>query len=425
MKDITAILVHYSDKTVLQKALTSLKNVNARLESVIVFQEQGRLLEGQYDFAGQLQFITVKNNYLGNTLNATISRLASLYVLLLQEADYLSPSISAESLQLPDEKTMLGTFYRNRNITLQRPLFLRTSFLKQEQFLSSHQLPFKEALFPARFANVENSVFKDGLLKQARKNSSTNTVERQAFIQKYQLEKIKPDHPSISIIIANYNMGEYVENAIASCLLQNEQPDQILIMDDGSTDGSHDQLKRWSDGEQVTVFSKANEGKAKALNDLLPHVTSDFILELDADDWLDPDAISLIKQYLSDLPKDISVLYGNLRRWKQLSAEADVLFKGVSQGVAVNGLEDLLTYRFPLGPRIYRTSILKKEGGFPVVSFENGRLYEDVSVLSQLIKRSSFCYRDFTVYNIREHRESITKMNQSKWQEFLKMLRSD
>ncbi|MGY0693692.1 glycosyltransferase family 2 protein [Virgibacillus sp. FSP13] len=425
MNDITAILVHYSDKSVLQKALISLKKVNTRLESVIVFQEQEKLLEGQYDFAGQLQFITVKNGNFGKTLNTTISRLASPYVLLLQETDYLSPSISTESFQLSREKSMLGTFYHNRNITLQRPLLIRTSFLKQEQFLSSHQLPFKEALFPVWLSHVKNSVFKEGLVKQARKNSSSNTVERQAFIQKYQLEKIKTDHPTISILIANYNMGKYVENAIASCLLQNEQPDQILIIDDGSTDRSFDQLKLWDDGDQVTVFGKTNEGKAKALNDLLPRVTSDFILELDADDWLDPDAISVIKQYLADLPKDVSVLYGNLRRWKQLSAEADVLFKGVSQGVAVNGLEDLLTYRFPLGPRIYRTSILKREGGFPVVSFENGRLYEDVSVLSQLIKHSSFCYRDFTAYNIREHRESITKMNQSKWQDFLKMLRSD
>lgn len=105
--------------------------------------------------------------------------------------------------------------------------------------------------------------------------------------------------------------------------------------------------------------------------------------------------------------------------------EGDVLFKGVSKGVGINNRADLLSYRFPLGPRIYRTFLLKEAGGFPVVAFENGRLYEDVSVLNRLIKNSRFCYRDFTVYNVREHKESITKNNDSKWNDFLKTLRSD
>jgi len=218
-------------------------------------------------------------------------------------------------------------------------------------------------------------------------------------------------------------MEKYVEASVFSCLLQNEVFDQVLIMDDGSTDSSYHRIKCLDKKENVRVFRKKNEGQAKTLNKLLPHVTSDFILELDADDWIDPDACFIIKNHLSILPKEVSVLYGNFRKWKQLSG--DVLFKGVAKGNLVKRTAELLSYRFPLGPRIYRTSILKQEGGFPVIAFEEGRLYEDVSVLHRLLKRHPFCYKDFTVYNVREHKDSITKTHHSKWNKFLNSFHSD
>lgn len=150
-------------------------------------------------------------------------------------------------------------------------------------------------------------------------------------------------------------------------------------------------------------------------------MTSDFILELDADDWLDPDAVSNIKKRMANLSENVSVLYGNLRKWKQLAG--DILFKGTAKGRHIHGRADLLSYRFPLGPRIYRTSALKRIGGFPVITFKEGKLFEDVSVLNQLIQSDRFQYHDFTVYNVREHKESITRTSRSDWNEFLRLLK--
>ncbi|WP_239984641.1 glycosyltransferase family 2 protein [Lentibacillus sediminis] len=427
LKDITVILVDYSDQAMMYKALISLKKISSRLKHIMVFKEPKMTLNEDhgYDWFDQVEFINTSINDPGQILNDTIDKLDTPYVLFLNGTDYLSPTISVDDLHLPHQKSVLGTLYHNRNIVIHRPLLVSTSLLKEEKFLSIFQLPLKDALFPAWLSNVEASrqLMKDDLVKQSNKNSSTSIIEREKIIQKYQLKKIKTKHPTISILISNYNMGKYVEAAVASCLLQSEQSEQLLIIDDGSTDNSYQQLRRWDDKKRVKLFNKKNEGKAKALNELLPHVTSEFILELDADDWLDPDAVSVIKKNLSDLPKEVAVLYGNLRKWKQLTE--DVLFKGISKGVSINGTADLLSYRFPLGPRVYRTSTLKEEGGFPVIEFENGRLYEDVSVLNRLIKNNQFCYRDFTVYNVREHNESITRNNYLKWEEFFKTLNTD
>jgi len=424
LNDITAILIGYADQVTLHKAFMSLNPLRSRLKSVIVFQQTKGAFQRvtDIDWSDRIRTILVQNQDEGDLLQKTIHSIDTPYVLWLSGNDYLSSKITPHSFQLSGNQSVLGTFKHNQDMTIRQPLLVRTSLLKQHPLLSSSELPFKEALFPAWLSRVENFAksFKEGLVKDARKNNAKNTIEKQKFIEKYQLKKTNAGHPSLSIILSAYNMEAYVQTAVSSCLLQNEQAEQLLIMDDGSTDHTWQLLRRYGDDSRVQVFSKKNGGKARALNTLLPYVTSDFILELDADDWLDPDAVSVIKNQLSGLSGGMAVLYGNLRKWKQL--KDDVLFKGIAKGNAIKGRKALLSYRFPLGPRVYRTSSLKKAGGFPVIDFADGRLYEDVSVLNRLIGHYRFQYRDFTVYNVREHKDSITKQNLDSWYDFLKSL---
>jgi len=49
-------------------------------------------------------------------------------------------------------------------------------------------------------------------------------------------------------------------------------------------------------------------------------------------------------------------------------------------------------------------------------------MYEDVSILNHLLRENRLLYKDFTVYNVREHKFSITKKNPSNWSDFLKFL---
>lgn len=424
MEDICAILVDYAHQSVLSKALNSLKPLHSSLHSIIVLHRKNFPAKETREqiFMDNVKYLTFETNQLGIVLNDAISSLQSEYVLFLQHSDYLAPHANRKLLQLTSSHAVLGYSYQHKNISIHLPLLVKTSLLKEHPFLLDHQLPFKEALFPAWFSCIDHSLiqFQDNIIRKARVNSSRDFVEKQNLAAKYQLKKIQTSSPSLTILIANFNMEKYIETAISSCLFQNETPDHIFIIDDGSTDGSYQRMKNWNHQPGVQIFQKENEGKAKALNDLLPQATTDFILELDADDWLDPDAVSIIKKLLVQLPEDVAVLFGNLRRWKQ--SKDGVLFKQYAMGRRVIGKNDLLSYRFPLGPRIYRTSLLKQIGGFPVTSFKNGRLYEDVSVLHKLITRYRFKYNNFTVYNVREHNESITKQNPEYWKEFLRTL---
>jgi len=312
-----------------------------------------------------------------------------------------------------------------KNITIQRPFFVKTYFLKQNIFFQDNEVPFKEAILPSWLSLVDHYhliLENRGIISQYSKDASTSNVEKIKFIERYQL-KI-PNHiaqPSVAVMVSNYNMANYVGTAINSCFLQSSPPEQILVVDDGSTDESYKILEKWIYHPRFKLLTKENGGKARALNELLPYIETDFIVELDADDWLDPDAIFVIRDYLRSLSDDVAVLYGNLRAWKQVNPEK-VKYKGIRKGSQVFNKMELLSYTFPLGPRVYRTLPLKENKGFPIIDFENGRMYEDVSILNHLLRENRLLYKDFTVYNVREHELSITKKNPSGWSDFLKLL---
>ena len=427
MKEITAILIDYSEQATLYKAMTSLQTISSKLNSVIVLQNQNTSLHklpDHWPFLTKTEIHSFQTKQMVKALNKAISKIKSEYVLFLHDSDYLVAAASTNSFEMNPAQAMIVQNYRIKNISIHLPLLVRTALLQEYPFPPDQQLPFKESLFPAWISGIDASLqhVQEGLVRKSKEKSTPDRVAKQRFAEKYQLQKVDTQHPnpSLSILIANYNMEKYVETAIASCLFQNEKANQICIMDDGSTDNSKERIQNWQRNPGVQIFHKKNEGKARALNDLLAEVTSDFILELDADDWLDPDAVSIIKKHLANAPEDVAVLYGNLRKWKQTAD--DVQYKKNAMGREVNGKKDLLSYSFPLGPRIYRTSSLKAIGGFPVIFFQQGRLYEDVSVLNRLITDYRFQYANFTVYNVREHKESITKNNLEHWNAFFKNL---
>lgn len=423
MEDITAILIHYREQPALVKALGSLKQLGERLISIIIFQEKQLILDHLYGNDRRIRFIPIDHEDLGKIINDTVSSLTSSYVLFLSNPAYLASNIDNVVLDFSQSNRLLGTSIEYWNRSLRHPVMVPRSFLLEHPLLLRSQLPFKEALLPAWLSKADSDTWewKEGLIKHSQANRSPNTMQKSNFLYKYQLpNEIITSYPSVSVMIATFNMDSYLETAIRSCFLQTEQPEKVLVIDDGSTDQSPEILHHWDKEKKVKVFNKRNGGKARAFNALLPHVTTDFVFELDADDWLDPDAIKTVKTYLADLPKDVSLLYGNLRKWKQLEEEGNVFYKTTAQGMPVNDWTQLLHYPFPLGPRVYRTSLLKRHGGFPVLEFADGRLYEDVSVLRRLIDDTQFCYRDFTVYNVREHKQSITKQEQATWDDFIK-----
>ncbi|MDY0393278.1 glycosyltransferase family A protein [Virgibacillus halophilus] len=299
MKDTIAVLIHYTDRYALDRALNSLKQFSARIKFVYVFLENQKIfLAKQYAGDNQIRFITMNDRDLGNMLNDMVDQFKDANFLFLQHTDYISQRSDTDLFHFPQGKKIIGTWQKSQQIRLSQPVLVQSAFLKEQPFIPQYRLPFKEAFFPAWLCKVDPAFisWEKELIKPSRKSHAANIVEKQTFNEKYLQNKSEIGGPSLAIMISNYNMASYLEKAITSCLLQTEQAEQILIIDDGSSDNSMKRLENWHQYKQVTIFSKDNGGKARALNELLQHVKTDFVLELDADDWLDPDAIEIIKK---------------------------------------------------------------------------------------------------------------------------------
>lgn len=94
-----------------------------------------------------------------------------------------------------------------------------------------------------------------------------------------------------SIIIANYNYADYLGEAIESALQQTYQPLEVIVVDDGSTDGSRDVMAVFGDRIR-TIYQPENRGQNAAQNAAWRIATGDVVLFLDSDDALLPEAVA-------------------------------------------------------------------------------------------------------------------------------------
>jgi glycosyltransferase involved in cell wall biosynthesis len=101
--------------------------------------------------------------------------------------------------------------------------------------------------------------------------------------------------PLVSVLIVNYNYERYIGEAIESVLRQTYQRFEIIICDDGSTDGSRDLIRRYADGERrIRFIFKENAAVAAALNDAYAASAGEIICPLDADDLFEPSKIARV-----------------------------------------------------------------------------------------------------------------------------------
>lgn len=92
--------------------------------------------------------------------------------------------------------------------------------------------------------------------------------------------------PTLSIILPVYNKGKYVKRCIESILCQNFTSFELIIINDGSTDDSEYIIKEYED-ERIRYYHTTNNGVSNARNLGLDVMKGEYILFIDADDWIE------------------------------------------------------------------------------------------------------------------------------------------
>lgn len=115
------------------------------------------------------------------------------------------------------------------------------------------------------------------------------------------------EHPLVTVIIDNYNYGQYLAEAIESALQQSYDRTEVIVVDDGSTDNSRDVIASY--GERIIPVLKENGGQASAFNSGLEHSHGDIVIFLDADDVLLPETVAWAIQAFRAQPDATKVQY--------------------------------------------------------------------------------------------------------------------
>jgi glycosyltransferase involved in cell wall biosynthesis len=125
----------------------------------------------------------------------------------------------------------------------------------------------------------------------------------------------------VSVIIPVYNGRAYIAEAIDSVLAQTRPADEVIVVDDGSTDGVGEVLDRY--GANLRVVRQGNRGPAAALNTGLAVTTGDTIAFLDADDLWTRDKL---RQQCEALAEDPSLdgVFGYVEQFISPDAAASV-----------------------------------------------------------------------------------------------------
>jgi hypothetical protein len=176
---------------------------------------------------------------------------------------------------------------------------------------------------------------------------------------------------SVSIVIPLYNKAPYVRRALASILTQTWQDFEVIVVDDGSTDGGADIVARCAD-RRVRLICQPNAGPGAARNRGLREARYELVAFLDADDeWL-PEYLARSVGFLSSHSDvvSISMAYSDAGRNPD-AVNAGWTARGIATGVYAAGAAGfsarlaatLLSYITPCST-VFRRPVLLRYGGF-------------------------------------------------------------
>ena len=134
----------------------------------------------------------------------------------------------------------------------------------------------------------------------------SDRIEKPARLQKNTV--------TVSICIPTYNRKDYLKETLDSILAQTYKDYEIVIVDDGSADGTEDMLKQL--GFPITYHWQENSGDAAARNKLTELARGQYISFIDSDDLLLPDAIEKLVKIMQTEDEDV-IAYGSYLRIDQ------------------------------------------------------------------------------------------------------------
>lgn len=213
--------------------------------------------------------------------------------------------------------------------------------------------------------------------------------------------------PLISVIVPVYNVEDYLDQCLESIVGQSYRHLEILVVDDGSTDGSGNKCDLWAErDERIRVIHQPNGGLSAARNTALDAMTGEWVIMVDSDDVLHPDAASVLLDTIQREKADIVigdytiVEEHETPQWPVADKKSICNTYSQEQALLAVFYQRRLTHS--AWARIYHASL------FGDIRYPVGRLYEDLAIIYPLLKKCDKVVKiDKVVYGYRQRESSI------------------
>lgn len=210
----------------------------------------------------------------------------------------------------------------------------------------------------------------------------------------------------ISVIVPVYNTKKYLKRCVDSLACQTYPEYEIILIDDGSTDGSDKLCDEISSlNSKIRVIHQENGGLSKARNRGIDAAKGEYLSFIDSDDFVHPRMLELLHKNLMEYDADISVCsYWQLDEGEpivdNICSEKVSFFEGhaIIRQLFENRVETVVAWN----------KLYKKEM-FEQLRYAVGKLHEDEFIIHHLLyKCQRIVYSSCKLYYYLNHSESIT-----------------
>ena len=212
----------------------------------------------------------------------------------------------------------------------------------------------------------------------------------------------------VSVIMPAYNVARYIDQAIASVLVQRGVSFELLIADDASTDGTWSRIVAHQRDKRVKAWRfKTRQGPGRLSNFLIRLCAKgSYLSSCDADDRMLPEHLRTLVRVLDQRPR-VGVVYGDLLL-KEMSGKCRLF----SRSPGPTQTWDLIDGSIGRGGTLVRRAVFNKAGGYRT----DLPFLEDVELFLRLSEITKFYYyRGKPLYLYRKRAGSLSDQSPRDW----------
>lgn len=211
--------------------------------------------------------------------------------------------------------------------------------------------------------------------------------------------------PLISVIVPVFNAAFFLRRCLDSLLAQTYQQTEIILVDDGSTDGGGKICDNYAEARpQIHVFHTENQGASQARQLGLTKATGEFVSFVDSDDYVSPDYLSTLFRLEQTYSLGISACQVCTKQTLQGSVTKQERRAEVLEGDSL--LQRFFHYEFwGLYGKLYRKQLLTD------IPFPKATISEDYAVMARLfLKSPRMAYTSAPLYFYEHHSGSLSRL---------------